>query len=408
MSFGDGILLAWIAFNTLALIILGITFVVNVLTFPKLTRINKQLASTSPLVSILIPARNEAANISTTLKELLNQTYQNYEIVVLDDQSSDATKEVVLNMADNSPNLELLTGENLPDGWSGKNWACHQLSQVARGELLLFTDADVRWHPDALASLLQKFEQSNADLLTIWPTQITITPAERLTVPLIAMVILSYLPLPAVHHLSTPSFAAANGQCLLFTKNAYEKIGGHTAVKSSIVEDIELARNIKTQGLKLRMADGNQLISCRMYTSWSQVFAGFAKNILAGHANSPILLLLSAGFHWSLFLFPWAWLLLLTLNKGDTPFWHWWAISMIIVGTGIRAGSAAFSHQRIQDAAALPFSVILFTLIAAQALWWRWRYGGPIWKGRLINPVSGNPRPSRLESGEEAHETRRR
>ena len=195
-----------------------------------------------------------------------------------------------------------------------------------------------------------------------------------------SLAIIAYLPLPAVHYLPWSIFAAANGQCLLFQRVAYERSGGHAAVRGNVVEDVQLARRIKQEGGRLRMVDGSGLIGCRMYRDWRTVREGFGKNILAGHGNSVLFLMGSTLFHWALFLFPWLWLLLGPYRGG----WPWWPLGLAAAGIFLRGLSAAATRQRVRDALLLPLSVLLMTGVAAQALAWRFG-GGPRWKGRTLN-----------------------
>jgi chlorobactene glucosyltransferase len=336
------------------------------------------------LLSICIPARDEARAIGATVRALLAQTGVEFELIILDDGSTDGTAEIARAAAGDDPRLRVLSGSPLPSGWSGKNWACQQLGQAARGAWLIFTDADVHWQPGALAALIARAEATRADLLTVWPTQTTVTWGERLCVPMMAFVILGYLPALAVHHLPFASLAAANGQCLCFRRSAYARIRGHAAVRDRIIEDIVFARAIKRAGLSLRTADGAGLIGCRMYTCWREVRDGYAKNILAGY-GSTIGLLLGALFHWLILLLPWLWLIaeLFGVQTG-VPGGAIAAAGLIALGIGVRALTAAVTRQRVIDALLLPISALLFTRIAAQALWWQIRYGGPRWKGRTI------------------------
>jgi chlorobactene glucosyltransferase len=199
-----------------------------------------------------------------------------------------------------------------------------------------------------------------------------------------AMVIIGYLPLPLVHHTPWASFAAANGQLLAFRRKAYQAVGGHESVRGEIVEDIVLARRIKKQGFRLRMADGAGIISCRMYQNWPEVRDGYAKNIIAGYGNSVFWLAVAALFHWLVFLLPWLWLALGWF--GSLPGWPLWPLLLVALGVGIRMLTAAVTRQRLADAFLLPVSTLLMTRIAFQAVWWRWCYGGPRWKGRTITP----------------------
>lgn len=357
--------------------ILWLTAVSNFLLFPRLSPTARPAAA--PLVSILVPARNEARTIGRAVASLLAQTYTNLEVVVLDDQSEDETSVFAIQAAQNDPRFRLLTGQPLPAGWLGKNWACHQLAQVARGDILLFADADVVWQEGALTAVVAHFSQHQADLLAVWPTQQTETWSERLVVPLINFAILCYLPILPVHHTHWPAFAAANGQCLAFRRAAYDKMGGHAAVRGSVIEDVAFAQRSKRHKLRLRLADSNRLVQCRMYENWAQVRAGFAKNILAGHGNSVLFLLISTLFHWLLFVYPWLWLL---LGGG------WWALGLVLAGVGLRLGTAVFTHRAAGIHALLPsflmpLSVLLMTRIAAQSISWHWGGGGQ-WKGRRV------------------------
>ncbi len=365
----------------ITLLLTGMTGILalNWATFPRL----RQTTRHSPFTtrpSFLLPARNEAAVIGDTVAALLAQP-DAHEVIVLDDHSSDGTAEIARQAANGDPRLRVLRGADLPLGWLGKNWACHQLAAVATGDLLIFTDADVRWQAGALRAFLCEMERTGADLLTVWPTQETITAGERLVVPLMALVVHSYLPVLGVHHVPHPLFAAANGQCMGFRRAAYFAVGGHDSIRNNVLEDVTLARRVKAAGLCLRMIEGNNMVTCRMYRSWAEVRNGYAKNILKGYGNAWGLLAATL-FHWTLFWGPWLlWMAGLWMRM---PGWPWWPLGLGLWGIGLRAATAHRSQQRIIDAVAMPLSVGLMTLIAAQALWWQWRYGGPLWKGRVV------------------------
>lgn len=367
-------------FVSAALIVIALTAVLNSFTMFRLGA--APAMDVQPTVSVLIPARNEAAVIGDTVRSLLNQDYANLELLLLDDNSSDGTADIARAAANGDARLRVIGGAELPDGWAGKNWACHQLSEQASGDWLIFTDADVQWQDGALAAVMNQIAATQADLLTVWSTQITETPGERLVVPLMALVILGYLPHIAVNRVSMAAFAAANGQCMAFRRQAYQAIGGHTSVKSAIVEDIQLARAVKRAGYKLRMTDGNQRVVCRMYDSWDAVRNGYAKNIIAGYGDSVPALLASAVFHWLVFVYPWLWLIVSAIAGNLTH--ALWAGLLVILGVGVRALTAAATHQRVTDALFMPASVIAMTIIAAQGIYWYVRYGGPRWKGRTI------------------------
>ncbi len=347
----------------------------NNLIFP---RLQATAPSDNPFVSILIPARNEAAVIGDTVTRLLQQTYPNFELLILDDQSEDGTASSARQAGHSDSRLHILSGFIMTIGWTGKNHACHILSQQAKGEILIFTDADTQWQPDALAALIGQMQRQNADLLSVWPTQITTTWAERLVVPLIMLAIVGYLPLLMTYYGPFALFAAANGQCMAWRRSTYDRVGGHEAVKTSVLEDVLLARRAKQQGLRLRLCDGAGLIACRMYTDWPSVRDGFAKNILAGYGSAGALVIATL-FHWAIFLAPWA--LLFTVYAA-------WGALLIVMGLLLRALTAAISGQRVGDALLLPVSVLLMTIIAFQSLRWHVT-GGPRWKGRIIGSANG-------------------
>ncbi len=364
---------------TIILIALTGIAILNALTFPRLSVPTSGLGA-SVSISVLIPARNEADVIGKTVQAVLSQQIDaKLELLILDDHSTDGTRQQALAAADGDSRLRIIKGGTLPAGWLGKTWACQQLGQAAAGDILVFADADVQWGAGALAALVSQAEKTNADMVGVWPTQETVTWAERLVVPLMGMVIVGYLPVLATHHLRLPAFAAANGQCLLFRKPIYEAIGGHAVVKDEIVEDVMLARRVVAAGGRLRIADGNQLIGCRMYDGWQAVRRGFGKNIMAGYGENLLALTLATVFHWAVFLGPWLLLLFPT-----TPGYPWWPLALIVLSVGFRALTAAVTRQRPLDSPWMPVSVLLMTLIAGQSAWWYLRYGGPHWKGRTI------------------------
>lgn len=372
-----------ILFATAALIAISAITISNILIFPRLRPGDTAPETARPLVSLMVPARNEATVIGETVRQLVAQDYPHVEVIVLDDHSDDGTGELARAAAPGDERLHVMAGQPLPAGWMGKNWACHQMMQAARGDILVFTDADVRWSPDALSALVADIERTGADLYTVWPTQHTQTWAERLTVPLMAVVVLGYLPVIGAHYLPWSVFGAANGQCMAWRRVAYMQVGGHEAVRDNVLEDVTLARMVKKAGLRLRMADGNRLVSCRMYDGWPSVRDGYAKNILAGYGGWVPALLLATVFHLVVFLLPWLWLAF-GWALPDLPGWPAWPLALIVLGLTVRAVTASFTHQRLPDALGMPLSVLLMTRIALQAIWWHYRHGGPLWKGRVV------------------------
>ena len=278
------------------LVLMLLVVLVNAFAFRALPRRGSK-DNELPFLSVLIPARNEEANIGRCLASLRVQQYPAFEILVLDDGSTDNTRAVVETMAASDSRVRCIAGAPLPDGWTGKNHACHQLALEARGDLLLFTDADTEYQPDALLGLADTDMSRRADLLSLIPRQRMESFWEKTFMPMLQFVTMCYLPFPLVSRARSASLAMANGQCMLFRRDAYDAIGGHSAVRGSLVEDVWLARAVKRAGLRLRVMDGAGTVDCRMYSSLAEIRAGFAKNLFPGLDASVVLG--SAVFLWS-------------------------------------------------------------------------------------------------------------
>ncbi|WP_337864865.1 glycosyltransferase family 2 protein [Ignavibacterium sp.] len=237
------------------------------------------------LVSILIPARNEERNIQACLDGCLTQTYTNKEIIVLDDNSTDNTLEILNTY---SYKIKIINGKQLPEDWLGKNWACSQLAQHAQGDYLLFIDADVRLNNNAVESAVEEITLTNSALISVFPTQKIKSFSEWLIVPLMNWLLLGFLPLVLVYSSRNKSFVAANGQFMLWRKEIYDKLGGHSSLKYEPVEDMEFARICKSKGIKIKTLLGGKLIFCRMYSNLKEAINGFAKNFFAGFKTNAI------------------------------------------------------------------------------------------------------------------------
>ena len=273
-----------------SLFVLFINLLLNLLVFDRLKPATKEdlqkKLGTCPMVSILVPARNEADHIEECVRSLIEQSYEQLEVLVLDDQSSDETASIVLQMMDELPHeqkgrLQLLHGETLPDGWIGKNFACYQLAQYAQGDYLLFTDADSVHTAQTVSTVIQGMHDLGVQFLTAHPNYILRGMGERLAIPLLYFKIFTLLPLVLVKHRPEPILAVANGPLLCFQRAVYEAIGGHKAVKTSILEDISLAREVKAAGYRMAYVDGQDLLSCYMYDSFAELWTGFSRTFFA-------------------------------------------------------------------------------------------------------------------------------
>jgi chlorobactene glucosyltransferase len=258
------------------------------LTLPRLTSRTPNLSDApvagGELVSVIVPARNEAATIRTLLSSLLATRYHPVEIVVVDDRSTDDTAAVVSTVSD--PRLRLIRGDELPQGWYGKPWACYQGFRAAQGSLLLFTDADTHHHPELLGRAVGALSQEGAGLVTVSPRQRCVTFWERVVMPQIWFLLaLRYHP-PAVNRGRQEREVIANGQFILTTRQAYEAAGTHKVVSHEVAEDLALAQAYLRRGLKLHFAFAERLMETRMYQNLAQLIEGWSKNIYLGGRRS--------------------------------------------------------------------------------------------------------------------------
>ncbi|TCD47821.1 glycosyltransferase [Chlorobium sp. N1] len=336
-----------------------------------------------PKVSVLVPARNEERSIEACLRSLLLQDYPDFELLVLDDASSDATPSILCRLEDESGGrLRVLRGEPLEEGWHGKSWACHQLARQASGELLLFTDADTLHRPDALSRAVGGLGQGGGDMLSLTPRQELGSFSERLVVPLVNVVLMSYLPLRLVRTSPNPAFCFANGQFILFRRAFYERLGGHAAVRSALVEDVWLCMASKRAGGRVLSFNGTDAVSCRMYRNFKEVWEGFSKNLFAGLGSSTAGLLAFVLLTFALHVAPWGFLgyALLAGEYGLFPFaLPLLQIALVLLG---RVQVARRFREPLRLAFFDPLARSLLIAIALNSLYQaRWG-GGSLWKGR--------------------------
>jgi chlorobactene glucosyltransferase len=367
-----------IALFVVALMIIALS---NLLTLRRLGRY--PLPSSFPSVSILVPARNEEGNIIPCLQALLAQRYSDYEVIVLDDDSIDGTARELALLKAQEKRLIVIQGKPLPQGWIGKQWACHQLAHAAQGELLLFTDADTRHDPETLAQAVAALQAEKTDLLTAFVSTETKTWSERLSLPILNWSILSFLPLWLAHHLRVPAFSAANGKFMLFRKKAYERIGGHQSIRANAVDDLALVRKIITHKFRWRLLDGQSYIRCRMYRNWREVFEGLGKNLFPAF-----------GYNVPLFLFIWIWLALVFLEPlfliglsfariGLPSSFIGLALAAIAVSIILWTITVAYFRFPLYLSMLYPLIIIIALLIASHSLSITLR-GRARWKGRTL------------------------
>lgn len=246
------------------------------------------LAQSWPFVSIIVPARNEERNLPTLLPSLLTQNYpaDRFEVIVVDDQSTDGTPEILAEAAARDGRLRVVRGTPLPEGWKGKPHAMMEGAAVAQGDWLLFTDADTIHHPAALVSAISDAYAHQADLYTINPDLILDGVAERLIMPIAAMGIAATYSTKEVNDPRSP-IAIANGQFMLVRRAVYDAVGGIAAVRDEIAEDQAFGKLVKRQGYRLYLTIGTELMRVRMYTNLAEVWEGWGKNVVLSMRSEP-------------------------------------------------------------------------------------------------------------------------
>jgi chlorobactene glucosyltransferase len=341
-----------------------------------------------PLVSVLIPARNEADRIGPCLHSLVNQDYPNIEILVLDDYSVDGTAEVVKQFSQ----VQLLAGEPLPKGWTGKSWACHQLANAAGGELLLFADADTVHSAGAVSAAVHEQQRTRADLVSVWPHQISGTTAEKLMIPLLFVVGGSFVPHWLIYFCQTAkwpfrnlpqawvaSLGVAGGQFLLFRRESYYQIGGHEAVRDRMAEDVALGRAIAGRignGMRLVNANGVLLVRCRMYRSLREIWEGFTKNLRPVFDGGNLVFLMAIAGQFLVFVLPF---LLVIVSPSPA------VIGQVCLLYGIRAAVAVRYRSSWLSVLLHPIGYALALIIALNSLR-QVAAEGVEWKGRRYRP----------------------
>jgi chlorobactene glucosyltransferase len=242
--------------------------------------------ATGTPASVIIPARNESAVIETVVRSVLASSYRPLELLVVDDRSTDDTAGIVQRLAEEDPRVRLIRGEPMPEGWYGKPWACVQGYRAARGDLLLFTDADTRHEPELLGRAVGALRQERAHLVTVAPRQRCVTFWERLVMPQVWLLLaLRYHP-SRVNRATRARDVIANGQFILVPRESYEAVGTHQVVRGEVAEDLALAQVFQRAGRRIHFAFAERLMETRMYHSLPHLVEGWSKNMYLGGRRS--------------------------------------------------------------------------------------------------------------------------
>jgi chlorobactene glucosyltransferase len=334
-----------------------------------------------PLISVLVPARDEEANIEACVRSLLAQNYPNFEVVVLDDHSSDDTYPILCRLRDQDHRLRVLIGAELPPDWYGKPFACWQLANAAQGEFLLMTDADCVFAPDTLLLAMGARQEQNADVVSLVPDLGGEGFWERLLIPVQYFVIFAFLPTPLIRTTPYPWFAAANGAFLFLSRETYFEVDGHRAVRQQLAEDVKFAQHVKRQGKSLWYGDGSRTYFVRMYDGLDALWAGFAKNLFAAFSGNLALMLSVIFVLLNLLVLPplwaiWGWM----SHAAWTPLPLGAYLGLAAVRLGL---TARFRRDSAGYALLNPLAWSLVIGIALTSAYRSLSGQGSAWKGRI-------------------------
>lgn len=334
-----------------------------------------------PFISILVPARDEEANIEACVRSLLSLNYPHFEVIVLDDRSADDTYGILCRLRDQDGRLRVLIGAELPADWYGKPFACWQMAQAAQGEYLLLTDADCEFSPDALLLALGAAQEHQADMISLVPDLRAEGFWEKLIIPLQYFIIFAFLPTFLIRRTPYPWFAAANGAFLFLKRETYFAVDGHRAVRQQLAEDVKFAQYIKRQGKTLWYGDGSRTYGVRMYHGLGEIWAGFSKNIFPAFSRNIFLLAGVILMLLNVLVLPILWTVGGWVSGAG---WAWLPLSSYFLLAGVRLGiTVRFGRDTGEYALLNPLAWTVVIGIAINSAYQSLSGRGNAWKGRL-------------------------
>jgi len=363
-----------------------INFIINMIYFKNIKnfKLPSEYYDSPPLISILIPARNEESNIKKLLISLIKQDYKNLEILVLDDNSIDSTVAIVKQMELKDSRIKLISGKKIEDGWLGKSWACHQLASNAKGQYFIFTDADTLHFPDTVSKALATMLQNKLGGISVYPKQIMVTFTERMLVSFIGMGLFTMMPLVLVKKTRGKFFSTGIGQFFMFKKEVYFKSGGHESVKAEILEDVHLSKRIKAAGFSYMVFDGSCNIFCRMYKNFRDTITGFSKFIFAAFDYNGLMEAIAIAFYSVLFLSPFILFPIAIIFDWSKTFLLLNTLQILFVFV-IKIILSLRFKERLLDIFLTPVSVCFIIAVAINSYIQARFKKGIYWKGRIYD-----------------------
>jgi chlorobactene glucosyltransferase len=370
------------------MVIFAVNLVLNLRSLKRPDR-NRRISKPEPLVSVLIPARNEEQNIKACLESVQKQDYPNFEVVVLDDNSADRTYRIVERIAAKDQRIRLLKGKPLPPGWAGKPFACYQLAENAQGSWLLFMDADTTCDPCMVRSTLGVAQDLNLSLLSGFPRQMAESFWEKIALPMMYFFLMSWLPLWWLHRSLGRRPSITIGQFLLFRKDEYWRIGGHSAVKDRIIEDVWLGVETIRHGGRHEAIDLSTVFYCRMYRSIGAIWEGFVKWIYSIAALSPVLIVAMLAAAFVFYVAPFYWVFKGFFSAAGPTDWRFIAVFQVGMIFFMRWLVERHFRQSLLSTFLHPIGISFWYTAGLYGLWREMVGLGVRWKERIYGEASG-------------------
>ncbi len=369
------------------LLIFFVNYLINSILFKDISnyKLPPEVKEENPLISILVPARNEEENIEKCLLSLVKQDYKNTEILVLNDNSTDKTAIIAGNISKVFKNVKLINGGPLPEGWTGKNYACYQLFKKSKGKYLFFTDADTIHNKGSVTSAISCLTQEKLDILSACPNQIMKSFHERMVINLTNFQIL-IPPLLFVRKSRIPVFGSGIGSLMIVKRNIYQSLGGHKGIRNSCVEDTIISKLFIKKGYKFMIFNGRRTYSTRLYNNFKEIYDGFCR-VFLGNFNSKFVVSLIILVMFVFFLFPFILLAFLPFIEFQIYALFYTNLLMvlfqILVILSTRAMATMKINGRIIDIFLHPISILYMIFMNLKLLLQRKRNSQISWKGRL-------------------------
>ena len=376
--------------NSLTILLLtafvgGVYFALNsLLNRNALSSLSRYRSTRQPLVSVLIPCRNEEEHIANCVETFLNQNYSNLEILILNDHSEDGSEKILSGYARKHDKLTIIKGKKLPEGWTGKNWACHQLYEHSKGEVLLYCDADTQVDPGLVRDAVSELEIHGLGFLTMFPQRNSVNLFDRWIWSFTSWVIASWVPLWLAYQTRMRLFAVGFGQFLMLRRSAYDSIGGYDGLRGNSLDDFEIARRIQAAGIDWRVYSGIGRLTTESYRSTKETVDGYGKSIFPALGRNGLILL----FAW-LFLANLTWTPVIVLILESL---HWITLTTdqlqlasLCVTAVLISWAAAAVKLKINTITTVLYPIaITSVLYTAVASYITIRRGAMQWKDRVI------------------------